>query len=242
MVVCLRLAFDVSLPLWVLVPKNATSDVFTEFANFGGWSSTGAACIIGAITSTGSFFGVDGVAHMAEEIRDASWTIPRIMLLTIFLNGSMGLVAIITFVHNLGVPVPVNSILASMFVTVILSLLNLGSSAAFNASVGLLSSAGAFSYMISIGCVLLKRLRSQALPPTRFNMRKLAIPINAVSVLFMAAIVVVVMFPVTNQPTPQSMNYGVVMFGGVAAIAIVYYAVHGRKVYKGPVMRLQASY
>ncbi|KAK6224097.1 hypothetical protein LQW54_000244 [Pestalotiopsis sp. IQ-011] len=140
-------------------------------------------------------------------------------------------------VRNFGVPVPVNSILASMFVTVILSLLNLGSSAAFNAS-----SAGAFSYMISIGCVLLKRLRRQALPPTRFNMRGLAIPVNAVSVLFMAAMVVVVMFPVTNQPTPQSMNYGVVMFGGVAAIAIIYYAVHGRKVYKGPVMRLQESY
>lgn len=145
-------------------------------------------------------------------------------------------------IHDLGVPVPVNSILASMFVTVVLSLLNLGSSAAFNASVGLLSSAGAFSYMISIGCVLLRRLRRQTLPPTRFNMRRLAIPVNAVSVLFMAAIIVVVMFPVTNQPTPQTMNYGVVMFGGVAAIAIVYYAVHGRKVYIGPVMRLQESY
>ncbi|ETS80727.1 hypothetical protein PFICI_08256 [Pestalotiopsis fici W106-1] len=303
------------VPLWVLVPKNATADVFTEFANFGGWSSNGAACIIGSITSTGSFFGVDGVAHMAEEIRDASWTMPRIMLLTIFLNGAMGLVAIITFVycvtdivdmvlenpspfisiqvyylglgsasgatalvcigismtylsaisvqaaasrqawsfardgglpfsswfhkvHDIGVPVPINSILASLFITAILSLLNLGSSAAFNASVGLLSSAGAFSYMISIGCVLLKRLRRQALPPTRFNMGRLTIPVNGVSVVFMATIVVVVMFPVTAQPIPQSMNYGSVMFGGVAVIAIVYYSFHGRKVYEGPVVRL----
>jgi choline transport protein len=69
----------------------------------------------------------------------------------------------------------------------------------------------------------------------------LAMPVNAVSVLFMAAVVVVVMFPVTIQPTPQSMNYGCVMFGGVAAIAIVYYLVHGRKVYEGPVVRLRGD-
>jgi choline transport protein len=128
--------------------------------------------------------------------------------------------------------------MASLFITTALSLLNLGSSAAFNAAVSLLSSAAAFSYIISIGCVLIKRIRGQPLPPSRFDLGRWGIAVNTVSVLFMAAQVIIVMFPVTMNPTVQSMNYGCVMFGGVAFIAIVYYAVHGRKVYEGPVVRL----
>ena len=36
----------------------------------------------------------------------------------------------------------------------------------------------------------------------------------------------------------EYMNYGVVMFAGVAIIAAIYYVVHGRKVYSGPVVHL----
>lgn len=45
-------------------------------------------------------------------------------------------------------------------------------------------------------------------------------------------------FPLFAQVTVQTMNWGVVMFAGVAAISIVYYFVHGRKVYRGPVVHL----
>ena len=48
--------------------------------------------MVGMITSVGGMVGGDGAAHMAEELRDASKSLPRVMLGTIFLNGSMGLI------------------------------------------------------------------------------------------------------------------------------------------------------
>jgi choline transport protein len=47
---------------------------------------------------------------------------------------------------------------------------------------------------------------------------------------------VISFFPLFAAVTAQTMNYGVVMFAGVAVIAMVNYLVHGRKVYKGPVV------
>lgn len=35
------------------------------------------------------------------------------------------------------------------------------------------------------------------------------------------------------------MNWGIAMFGGVALICALYYVVHGRKAYVGPVARVK---
>lgn len=45
-----------------------------------------------------------------------------------------------------------------------------------------------------------------------------------------------VCFPTKANPVAESMNYAIVMFSGVIIIAVVYYFVHGRKVYQGPVV------
>lgn len=55
--------FAILIPLWVLAPKVPAKTVFTEFSNFGGWSSTGAACIIGQLTAVGSLGGSDSPAR-----------------------------------------------------------------------------------------------------------------------------------------------------------------------------------
>lgn len=85
-------------PLWVLAPKAPASEVFGSFQNLGGWSSMGAACFVGSITATASFAGSDAAAHMSEETEDASKTVPRMIILTILLNGLAGFIFIITFV------------------------------------------------------------------------------------------------------------------------------------------------
>lgn len=45
--------FAILIPLWVLAPKAPAKEVFTSFSNYGGWSSVGAACIVGQLTATG---------------------------------------------------------------------------------------------------------------------------------------------------------------------------------------------
>jgi hypothetical protein len=90
--------FCIIIPLWVLAPKAPASEVFGTFDNFGGWSSIGAACFVGSITATGSFAGSDAAVHLSEETKDASKSVPRMIMFTIVLNGAMGLVFIITYV------------------------------------------------------------------------------------------------------------------------------------------------
>ena len=142
--------------------------------------------------------------------------------------------------HDLGTPIPLNAILFSLSITVVLSFINLGSSTAFNSIVGLLAGSGGVSYAISIGCVLLKRLRKEELPPSKFSLGRFAIPINAFAVCYMIMQTVISFFPLYSQASGvlsvQTMNWGVVMFAGVTLIAVTYYFIQGRKVYKGPVV------
>lgn len=101
--------FAIIIPLWAMAPKAPASEVFGSFSNSGGWNSIGTACFVGTITSTASFAGSDAPAHLAEEVKDASRAVPRMMLATILLNGTMGFVMIITYVRCLSQECQVSS-------------------------------------------------------------------------------------------------------------------------------------
>lgn len=75
-------------------------------------------------------------------------------------------------VQSVGTPIPLRAILVSLFITVVISLLNLGSATAFNSIVGLLAGSGGVSYTISIGCVLYRRIRGPPLPKSPFSLGK----------------------------------------------------------------------
>lgn len=87
----------VLIVLWVLSPKNTASEVFTNFANDGGWSSIGLSMLVGQVTTIYGLIGSDGAAHMAEETKDASIIVPRVMLWSYLLNGAMGFVMLVTY-------------------------------------------------------------------------------------------------------------------------------------------------
>lgn len=57
--------FAVMIPLWVLAPKVSHSEVWGKeaFANYGGWSSIGAACIVGQLAASASLVGADSAAQ-----------------------------------------------------------------------------------------------------------------------------------------------------------------------------------
>jgi choline transport protein len=60
--------------------------------------------------------------------------------------------------------------------------------------------------------------------------------INAFAVLYMLQQTVISFFPMFAGVTVETMNYGCVMFGGVAFVSVGYYFVWGSKCYKGPVV------
>lgn len=53
-------------------------------------------------------------------------------------------------VTNLGTPIPLNAIMFSLTILVVIALINIGSTAALNTIIALLTSATSFSYALSI--------------------------------------------------------------------------------------------
>jgi len=77
------------------------------------------------------------------------------------------------------VPLPLNAILASMLFVLVLALLVLGGDQAFNSIVGLLNGAVGLTYVLSVGCVLWRRSFGEPLPPARWSLGKLGIPLTS---------------------------------------------------------------
>jgi choline transport protein len=94
--------FAVLIPLWILAPRNPAKEVFTEFLNLGGWSTTGVAFMVGLLSPIYTLIGADSAVHMSEEIKDASLVLPRAIMWAAGINGTLGFIMIITFCFCLG--------------------------------------------------------------------------------------------------------------------------------------------
>lgn len=94
--------FAILIVLWVLADTTPASEVFTTFNNGGGWSTQGASCLVGILSPVFSFVGPDAATHMAEELQDASRSLPLAMVWTAIVNGAMGFVMIVTFCMTIG--------------------------------------------------------------------------------------------------------------------------------------------
>ena len=124
--------------------------------------------------------------------------------------------------------------------TVILALINIGSSAAFNSIVSLLVAADFTSYGLSIFCITLKRLRGEELLPSRWSMGKLALPVNIIAVLYIIFTLIMSFFPTSiTDLTAESMNWSVLVYGVVLGLAIIMFFFHGRHIYQGPVVNVR---
>ncbi|KAM5443436.1 hypothetical protein MferCBS31731_001757 [Microsporum ferrugineum] len=303
--------FATMITLWVMGEKSPSKEVFTEFSNFGGWSTVGLAVIVGQITPIFSFLGPDGATHIAEEIKDASKVVPWCMIFTAIINGSLGFVMLITFLFTMGpvddsilappttfsflsayyyatgsnsattglaciilvlevcsaisilatcsrqtfafardnaLPfsgffanvnpmskIPVNAVLVTTFITILLSLINIGSTAAFNAIASITVGSLYASYVLSIACFINRRRSAEPLPARRFSLGKWGMGINVFSVAYLSFGFVFTFFPGSSTVTPETMNWSCLVWGAVIIFAIFQYAIHGRNVYEGPV-------
>lgn len=84
-----------------MAPKASNQQIFTEFFNGGEWPTIGSAVIVGVLSPAGAFIGADAAAHLSEEVKNASLAVPRVMFLTVLLNGCMGFIAIVTYVASI---------------------------------------------------------------------------------------------------------------------------------------------
>jgi amino acid transporter len=116
-----------------------------------------------------------------------------------------------------------------------LSLINIGSTVAFNAIGSLAVSAILGTYIISFTVLILRRLRKEPLPSRRWTLGRYGIFINIGAVLFLLVVWVFVFFPLGTPVTLQTMNWNVLMFGSTMLFAVVYYILIGKNTYTAPV-------
>ncbi|KAF2128737.1 amino acid transporter [Dothidotthia symphoricarpi CBS 119687] len=139
------------------------------------------------------------------------------------------------FLSHVRWDLPINSIVVSFTVSVLLSLINIGSTVAFNSIASLGSCALLSSYIISVGCMFVKRWRNEPLLPCKFSLGRAGIWINGISVMYLIWALIFAFFPTFPHPTPDLMNWNILIYGVVVAFALVFFLVKGRKVYVGPV-------
>ena len=251
---------------------------------------------------------------MAEEVSDASLVLPRSILAALFLNGSLGLVMLITFcfcigdvetalasptgfpfiqmfytatnsfagtgvltailivlticgctsnvatasrqmwafARDAGLPcsavlarvsslwnVPLNAVLMSFCISVLLFLINIGSTVAFNAIASLGVASLLSSYLISLVCLILKRLHHESLPPARWSLGRYGLWINGVAVVFLVVIWFFSFWPLAREVSATTMNWNVAIYGAALVFAVGYYFVYGKHAYTAPVVRIK---
>jgi choline transport protein len=131
--------------------------------------------------------------------------------------------------------IPLNAVLITFVITALLSLINIGSTVAFNAIGSLAVSALLGTYIISFTCLILRRMRSEPLPPRRWTLGRFGIFVNIGAVMFLLVVWIFVFFPIATPVIPSTMNWNAVMFGGTMLFAVFYYLVVGRLTYTAPV-------
>ncbi|GAB7331951.1 hypothetical protein MBLNU13_g03867t1 [Cladosporium sp. NU13] len=137
-----------------------------------------------------------------------------------------------------GWDIPLNSILVSMCITALLSLINLGSTVAFNAiiSIGVVSLLS--SYLVSITCILYKRFRNETLLPRRWSAGRYGMAFNLCAWAYVVIAYVFAFFPIGTPVTTETMNWASAVYGGIIVVAAVHYVVYARHIYIPPVSRL----
>jgi len=141
-----------------------------------------------------------------------------------------------------GWDIPLNSVLVTFVVTVILAMINIGSTVALNTIASLGIGAILSSYLVSISCMFLKRFKGQPLLPSKFNLGKAGIWVNGIAVMYLSIAFVFTYFPTFPHPTPDVMNWSVLMYGAVVVGSLMYFVIKGRKMYAGPVEYINRDY
>lgn len=132
--------------------------------------------------------------------------------------------------------IPLNALFLSLAIVVLVSLINIGSTVALNAINSITISALTSSYILTISCVLLKRIRGEPLPARRWSLSRYGMAVNIAALVFLMPCFIFAFFPLATPVTPQTMNWGCVMFGGIVMLATIYYVSGGRRNYTPPVM------
>ncbi|KAG9192505.1 hypothetical protein G6011_11239 [Alternaria panax] len=132
--------------------------------------------------------------------------------------------------------VPLPAIAVTSIFLILIGLLNIGSTTAFNAIVSLGTVALYISYLMPIVLVFYRRVaRPESLPYGPFRLGKIGVGINLVSIIYTVYVSIFLLFPPYQPVTAQNMNYAPVVLGCVLIMSAVWWYIGGKRDFVGPV-------
>lgn len=143
---------------------------------------------------------------------------------------------IISYVHP-KMKIPLVSIIITVTITCLLSLINIGSATVFNAIVSL-TVAGFFgSYILPFSLLLYTRVYyPSTLSFGPWKLGRWGPWINGFAILFSVLVMFFSFWPTVIPVTPVNMNWSCLLWGSVVIFATAFWWLHGRGVYKGPII------
>ena len=117
------------IPILYLGEHQPAEVVFETYSDGGGWGNYGLAGLVGSVTVTNAFCGMDGADHIgmvplqwssmvanyvsAEELRDAARSIPTAIGSSLLLNGCLGLAMLLALLYCM--PPGLDQLIASIW-------------------------------------------------------------------------------------------------------------------------------
>ncbi|KAI0414962.1 putative GABA permease [Xylaria grammica] len=151
--------------------------------------------------------------------------------------------------------IPQYAVLVTVVIAIVLSLVNIGDSVAFNGVISM-SIAGLFGSYLIAACLLLYRRVTGAIRephdddtltntmgenltwgPWRVR-GALGIANNAFSCAYLSYTFMFSFWPSNREVNPQNFNWAILGFGAVVSFSMLYYVAWARKTYTGPIIEL----
>ena len=137
---------------------------------------------------------------------------------------------------------PLYAIGATTIINLLLALINIGSSVGFGAFISLIVASYYSSFILSASVMLNKRLRTpdSEIPWGPFKLGRFGVPVTIVAIVYSFFGAFWSMWPTVKNPDIESMNYCVLVFGGVMILSMLFWLVYGRHHYTGPILETES--
>lgn len=138
---------------------------------------------------------------------------------------------------------PIWSIAVSTVINLLLALVNIGSNVVFNAFTGLTVAAFYSSFIIAASVMLRKRLTT---PDADFRwgpfkLGRFGVPVTIISIAYSMVGWFFSFWPPTAVVTVKTINWSVVVYVGVLGVSMIYWLLHARHVYTGPIIEVRPA-
>lgn len=138
--------------------------------------------------------------------------------------------------------IPVRAILWSALIIMILGLINLGSTTAFNAMVSLALLGQYTTYLLPTIFILARRLHpGKNIPFGPWKLGRWGIPINVFTIAFSLLTIAFNVLPPYFPVNAANMNYAGVVFGAALIICGILWLLMGQKHYAGPIKEVMEN-